>query len=269
MGRINITNIEANANAVASLWNSRYSIISEVINGNLDAENLASNAVETAKIKDRAVTADKLADDAIGTDTISDASVTLDKLTSDLKNSMHPIGSIFTSSVATNPSTLIGFGTWEAFGAGRTLVGKASSGTFVTNGATGGSETITLTSAQSGLVGHNHSQNSHGHSGNAHTHSQNSHNHSQNAHQHGYAGFNNPVPGPALTTWAQSYSFGQYKLTDASTATNNATTATNNSTTATVNNTTASNNAVSAANAVSAHSNLQPYVVVYYWKRVS
>lgn len=268
MGRINITNIEANANAVASLWNSRYSIISEVINGNLDAENLASNAVETAKIKDRAVTADKLADDAIGTDTISDASVTLAKLTSDLKNSIHPIGSIFTSSVATNPATLIGFGTWEAFGAGRVLVGKASSGTFVTNGATGGHETIALTSAQSGLVGHNHSQNSHGHSGNAHTHSQNSHNHSQNPHTHGYVAPHNPVLGPALNAWAQSYSFIQ-STTGGTTATNNATTATNNSTTATVNNTTASNNAVSAANAVSAHSNLQPYVVVYYWKRVS
>jgi hypothetical protein len=37
-----------------------------------------------------------------------------------------PIGSVYISIVATNPSDLMGFGTWSAFGAGRVLVGLDS-----------------------------------------------------------------------------------------------------------------------------------------------
>ena len=36
------------------------------------------------------------------------------------------------------------------------MVGKATSGTFATAGATGGAETVTLTSAQSGVPAHTH-----------------------------------------------------------------------------------------------------------------
>lgn len=55
----------------------------------------------------------------------------------------YPVGSIYISTVSTNPNTLFGFGTWAAYAAGRVVVGKASSGTFATAGATGGAETHT------------------------------------------------------------------------------------------------------------------------------
>ena len=49
----------------------------------------------------------------------------------------YPVGSIYmNASVATNPATLLGFGTWTAFGAGR--IPLASGGGF-TAGTTGGS----------------------------------------------------------------------------------------------------------------------------------
>ena len=35
----------------------------------------------------------------------------------------YPVGSIYTSVVATNPATLLGVGTWAAFGAGKVMVG--------------------------------------------------------------------------------------------------------------------------------------------------
>ena len=54
--------------------------------------------------------------------------------------SIYPVGAIFMSSASTNPSTLFG-GTWEAYGQGRVLVGKATLGTFATAGSTGGDET--------------------------------------------------------------------------------------------------------------------------------
>ncbi len=34
-----------------------------------------------------------------------------------------PVGSIFISTIATNPATLLGIGTWQAIGTGRTIVG--------------------------------------------------------------------------------------------------------------------------------------------------
>ena len=53
-----------------------------------------------------------------------------------------PIGSVFIAVVSTNPNTLLGYGTWSAFGAGRVLVGlDAADPDFDTVGETGGSKT--------------------------------------------------------------------------------------------------------------------------------
>jgi hypothetical protein len=60
---------------------------------------------------------------------------------------IYPIGSIYTSTVSTNPNTLFGFGTWVAFGAGRVLLGD---GGGYAAGATGGS-------ADAIVVSHSHS----------------------------------------------------------------------------------------------------------------
>ena len=55
---------------------------------------------------------------------------------------VYPVGSIYTNaSVSTNPATLLGFGTWTAFGAGKVMVGLDSGdATFSTAGNTGGSK---------------------------------------------------------------------------------------------------------------------------------
>jgi hypothetical protein len=39
---------------------------------------------------------------------------------------LFPVGAIYTAVVSTNPGTLLGFGTWTAFGAGRVMVGYDS-----------------------------------------------------------------------------------------------------------------------------------------------
>ena len=57
----------------------------------------------------------------------------------------HPVGSIYTSTIATNPTHIFG-GTWEAFGAGKVLVGlDANDTSFDTVEETGGAKTHTLT----------------------------------------------------------------------------------------------------------------------------
>ena len=60
---------------------------------------------------------------------------------------LHPVGSIYTAIIATNPGTLFGFGTWTAFGAGRMLISLDSGNVlFDTAEETGGSANATLPS---------------------------------------------------------------------------------------------------------------------------
>ena len=70
---------------------------------------------------------------------------------SNLSASIYPVGSIYINAgVTTNPATLLGFGTWTAFGAGRVMVGlNGSDSAFDTLQETGGSKDATL-------VSHNH-----------------------------------------------------------------------------------------------------------------
>jgi hypothetical protein len=79
-------------------------------------------------------------------------------ITSLVGNLLFPIGAIYSATVATNPGTLLGFGTWTAFGAGRVPVGfDAGNPLFDTAEETGGSadaitvsHTHTATSTDSG-----------------------------------------------------------------------------------------------------------------------
>jgi hypothetical protein len=63
-----------------------------------------------------------------------------------IANTLYPVGSIYTSTVSTNPASLFGVGTWVAFGAGRVLIGN---GGGYSAGATGGS-------ADAVVVSHTH-----------------------------------------------------------------------------------------------------------------
>jgi len=69
---------------------------------------------------------------------------------------IYPVGSIYmNASDSTNPATLLGFGTWVAFGAGRVPVGiDATQTEFDTAEETGGAKTHTLTVSE--LPSHTH-----------------------------------------------------------------------------------------------------------------
>lgn len=78
---------------------------------------------------------------------------------------VYPVGSIYTNATsASNPSTLLGFGTWTAFGAGRVMVGlDASDPLFDTAEETGGSkDAVVVSHTHTATVtdpGHAHSYN--------------------------------------------------------------------------------------------------------------
>lgn len=82
---------------------------------------------------------------------------------------LYPIGSIYSSTVSTNPNTLFGFGTWVAYAAGRVMIGN---GGGFSAGATGGSaDAITVSHSHtasssfsgSALAGHSHTATDSGH----------------------------------------------------------------------------------------------------------
>lgn len=68
---------------------------------------------------------------------------------------VYPVGSIYINAASSsNPSALMGFGTWVEFGAGKVIVGLNSSDTdFDTLEETGGSKTSTSSGTISGTVG--------------------------------------------------------------------------------------------------------------------
>jgi microcystin-dependent protein len=151
---------------------------------------------------------------------------------------VYPVGSIYISVVSTNPATLFGFGTWAAFATGRTLVGiDAGQTEFDVVEETGGAKTHTLTSAEMP----------------SHTHVQNAHTHVQNAHAHNVLGRDSGAIGAtARVTNASSAGTVGDNPTSSVTAVNQNATATNQNT-----------------GGGGAHNNLQPYVVVYMWKRTA
>lgn len=150
-----------------------------------------------------------------------------------------PVGSVFISVVATNPATLLGFGTWAAFAAGRVLVGRDANDTdFDVVEETGGEKAHTLTSNE--MPSHTHVQD-------AHTHTQNAHSHTQSVNSATTGGLSGYTPDTSTNTSTNSgYS------TATATATNQNATATNQNT-----------------GGGAAHNNLQPFIVVYMWKRTA
>ena len=151
-----------------------------------------------------------------------------------------PVGSVFTAVVSTDPATLLGYGTWSAFGAGRVLVGLDSGQTeFDTVEETGGAKTHTL--AESEIP--------------SHTHTQDSHNHTQDAHLHSVVVTRSATTGGSTTDVAKSTDTSSTIMaqnTGSTVATNQAATAVNQNT-----------------GGGGAHNNLQPYIVVYMWKRTA
>ena len=153
---------------------------------------------------------------------------------------VYPVGSIYMSTVSTNPATLFGFGTWEAMPAGRVLLaqGKTSWGTTYNAGSTGGEATHKLTVGELPSHGHSASTNTANLTGNANS-----------------IGINyDEVSVSGIISKNRGNDYG---------GTNNDHNKTgflinaSHSHTVTINNT-GSNQA---------HNNLQPYISVYMWKR--
>jgi hypothetical protein len=148
-----------------------------------------------------------------------------------VKEALFPVGSIYTNATnSTNPGTLLGFGTWSAFGAGRVPVGfNAADPLFDTAEETGGSKDAIV-------VSHTHTATS--------TVTDPGHRHSVNTFQGG--------DGSGVANVGENA--GPFVIgTGTNTATTGITVATTNA----------------SAGSSGTNANLQPYITVYLWKRTA
>jgi hypothetical protein len=115
------------------------------LNQMLDAAVFSSAAVDNTKTT--------LSGGAI---TIAPSAITATEVAQSFLDTIYPVGSVYiNATVATNPGTLLGFGTWTAFGAGRVPVGIDSSDTdFDSAEETGGAKTHTLSTSE--MPSHTH-----------------------------------------------------------------------------------------------------------------
>lgn len=156
---------------------------------------------------------------------------------------MYPVGSIYMSVNATNPSTYFG-GTWVAWGAGRVPVGiNTSDSNFNTVEKTGGAATVTLTTAQ--MPAHTHTF-----TGSSATTS------SKGAHTHNIGRDTDGGSGTSRYTVHSAGVSGAGGTSPTSSAGAHTHTVTANGTNANT-------------GGGGAHSNLQPYIVCYMWKRTA
>jgi len=146
-------------------------------------------------------------------------------------SALYPVGSIYSNATnATNPGTLLGFGTWTAFGAGRVPVGYDGTNTnFNASEKTGGS-------ADAIVVSHSHT------SGTLATDSAGNH-------QHTYTYRGNTAGGTGGFSFWENTSTANTGAAGAHTHTLSGSTATEGSS--------------------GTDANLQPYITVYMWKRTA
>lgn len=161
-----------------------------------------------------------------------------------LTAAIYPVGSIYMSVSATNPSTYFG-GTWVAWGSGRVPVGiNTSDSNFSTVEKTGGASTVTLTTSQ--MPSHTHTFTG----SSATTNSKGAHTHDLKL---------------TKTAWSGSSSSRVVvDSTDYTALTNDATTSAGAHT-----HTLTAKGSNANTGGGGAHTNLQPYITCYMWKRTA
>ena len=143
-GKDALADSDANKVISGADFNTEFTAVQSAVNTKADLAGSATQAFS-------ATTA------SVGTNTTQVASTAfVTAAITAVQTVLYPVGSIyFNAAVATNPGTLLGFGTWAAYGGGRVMVGVHSSGTFDGLNETGGAETHTLSTSE--MPAHTHS----------------------------------------------------------------------------------------------------------------
>ena len=207
-----------------------------------------------------------------------------------LGNLFYPVGSIYSSTVSTNPGTSLGFGTWTQFGAGRMMMGAGGSFSPGTTGGNNDAIVVSHAHTYSSTSGGQSVDHSHTYSattgGQSVDHSHTGTTNGAGSHSHTYddaymAFFSGSVIGAASTYGSAAY---QYRTPTPSTSTigdhtHSFTTGgvsvghTHNVSGTTsgvsVTHTHAISGTTDANGSSGTNANLPPYIVVYMWQRTA
>ena len=206
-----------------------------------------------------------------------------------IKAALHPVGSVYINATnATNPATLLGFGTWAAFGAGRVPVGfNAADPLFDTAEETGGSkDAIVVSHTHTGTTGNQSNDHAHGFSATTGGQSAN-HTHSgttagAGAHEHSVY----HVEAGTATSSLGVHALGGNRVENSGTiakttgigdhahnfSTGGVSSDHNHSVSGTTGGVNANHNhsfTTASAGSSGTNANLQPYITVYMWKRTA
>lgn len=172
------------------------------------------------------------------------ATILRDEQLDSILQTVYPVGVIYVSTLSTNPATLLGFGTWTAFGAGKCLVGiNAAETEFDTVEETGGAKTVALATTDIAAHLHNVDPPNTTSAGQSVTHN--------HAGMYIYASASNSgTSSGGRWSGATSLNTGPQSATHTHTLD------------------IAEFNSVTAGSGT-AHSNLMPYITTYFWKRTA
>lgn len=187
---------------------------------------------------------------------------------------VYPVGSIYISYASTNPGTLWPGTTWAREAEGRCIIGVGTG--YPTVGATGGSSTVTLDTTQ--IPSHSHMGPSHSHSTPSHSHTWSGTTGGGGAHQHSVTGYpaaggtayrlTGDVSGASNGAWGTSQGnilLGLAEPIGDHTHYYSGTTSSNNG----GNTGSAGTGNTGATGGNGSHTNMQPYVVMYIWRRTA
>lgn len=186
---------------------------------------------------------------------------------------VYPVGSIYTNATnATNPGTLLGFGTWVSFGAGRVPVGF-DGGDALFNAAekTGGSKDATLVSHSHGGSTGNQSSD-HAHSGTTSSAGNHQHYVVKNAATDASSQYGITVNGGNSLAGSGSGGYESYVLNGQSNGADSGLSSYNGvhshsfSTGGVSSN---HNHSITPEGSSATNANVQPYITVYMWKRTA
>lgn len=184
---------------------------------------------------------------------------------------VYPVGSIYISYASTNPGTLWPGTTWAREAEGRCIIGLGTG--YPTVGAEGGSETVTLTTSQ--IPSHTHTGPSHSHTTPNHSHTWSGTTSRSGEHRHPFT-YNNSNTCGTLSYAHGTDGYGSQTTDQALGFYNIGSGGSHNHT---ISGTTSSNNGgntgsggtgnTGSAGGGGPHNNMQPYVVMYIWRRTA
>ena len=275
------TQIATTAYVQNELGQSSWVDTAQLVDDSVTNAKIAADAVQQAQLADNSVGSAQIIADAVGSSEIASSVALAGNPTTTTQSSgnnttriattafvqaalqaVYPVGSVYINATSTsNPSTLLGFGTWVEFGSGKVLVSQnTGDSSFNTLEETGGSKNTTLPS-------HTHTF-----SDSFTTASAGSHAHSitDPGHFHQMVGPNGAF-NDALSPATGTGSYGGGTPDDASEKYNtySKTTGISINSNGSHSHTGSVSGTTSSAGSSGTNANLQPYIVVKMWKRTA